>query len=124
MVPVDFGQWSLLKFASSVLPSVTAGYFNPPRHRAHGNFSSLDNSGKSAWSDIIKTKASKAARSSVRYRADICAVGFYDLRPWQTTHSESGKVDAPSEASPRIGPMMVRRGERPTTRSPSCRGGR
>jgi hypothetical protein len=40
MVPVDFGQWSLLKFASSGLPSVTAGYFNPPRHRAHGNFSS------------------------------------------------------------------------------------
>ena len=62
-----------LKSASSVLPSVTAGYFNPPRHRAHGNFSSLDNSGKSAWSDIIKTKASKAARSSVRYRADVCA---------------------------------------------------
>jgi hypothetical protein len=33
MVPVDFGQWSLFKFASSVLPNVTAGYFNPPRHR-------------------------------------------------------------------------------------------
>ncbi|MDX6460963.1 MAG: hypothetical protein QOE55_4660 [Acidobacteriaceae bacterium] len=38
MVPVDFGQWSLLKFASSVLPSVTAGYFNPPRHRAYGRY--------------------------------------------------------------------------------------
>jgi hypothetical protein len=37
MAPVDFRQ-SLLKFASSVLPSVTAGYFNPPRHRTLWEF--------------------------------------------------------------------------------------
>jgi hypothetical protein len=58
----------------------------------------------------------------VRYRADMGALGLYNFRPWQTTHFESGKVNAPSEASPRIGPMMVLRGERPRECSPTWRG--